>query len=186
MNSSEKSTSKKILFIDYLPADLKETTGNNWRVVFRVRIPGTEKMKIFKRRVPKHSNKTLRKKMAIKMCNEINKKLEKGWSPFFDGIAENEFKTFPSVLKMYIDQAERKAKDGLIRKDSYRAYNSFTNNIRQYLEEKKLTKMFAAQFDKKFVLNFLDYIYYERKRTARTHNNYLSFSTQLVIFMTEV
>lgn len=82
METSQKTTSKKLLFVDYIPADLKETSGDNWRVVFSVKVPGEEKLKRFKRRVPKHSNKTLRKKIATKMYNEINKKLEKGWSPF--------------------------------------------------------------------------------------------------------
>ncbi|MBW2962803.1 phage integrase SAM-like domain-containing protein [Mesonia aestuariivivens] len=185
MDTSQKTTSKKILFVDYIPADLKETSGENWRVVFSVKIPDKEDLKRFKRRVPKHSNKTLRKKIATRMCNEINKKLEKGWSPFYEGIADHEFKKLVKVLDFYIDQAERKANDGLIRLDSYRAYNSFSNNIKQYLTEKNIGEMFVAEFDKKFVLEFLDYIYYERKRSARTHNNYLSFLNQLAIFMTD-
>lgn len=111
--------------------------------------------------------------------------MKKDGRPFYDGISNNEFKTLEKVLDFYINQAERKANDGLLRKESYRAYKSFTNNIKQYLKEKDLNKMFAAQFDKKFIIDFLDHIYYERKRSARTHNNYLSFLNQLAIFMTD-
>ena len=43
--------------------------------------------------------------------------------------------------------------------------------------------MFTVEFDKKFVLGFLDHIYYERKRSARTCNNYLGFINLLGGFM---
>ena len=186
MENPQKNTSaNRTIFLDYIPADLKETSGENWRIVFSVKIPGQEKFKRFKRRVPKHSNKTVRKKIATRMSNNINRKLESGWSPFFDGVGVNEFKTLQSVFETYLKQAQRKVDDKLLRKDTFRAYASFISNIQQYLQEKDLKNMFVVEFNRKFVLEFLDYIYYERKRTARTHNNYLLFLNQLAIFMNE-
>ena len=184
MTTSQKNDSSKI-FIDWIPAELKYTSGENWMIVYFVRKPGTDKMKRFRNRVKKISNKSERKRLAKRMCADINEKLKSGWTPFYEGKTTNKYRLFTEALELYMSQAERKSNDGLIRKDSFRAYNSFSNNINQYLKEKELTKIFAIQFDKEFVLNFLDFIYYERKRTARTHNNYLSFLNQVAIFMTD-
>lgn len=153
MTSFQKNHSS-LPFIDWMPTELQATSGENWLVVYQFKIPGSNKMKRFRHRVKKFHNKTERTRYAKRMCANINDKLQRGWSPFFDGTAQHQFKTFENVIDTYIDQCERKANDGLLRKESYRAYNSFVNNIKDYLKEKELDKMFTVQFDKKFVLNF--------------------------------
>lgn len=185
MPEFKKPSSRNIrVFVDYIPAELKQTQSDDWRVVYYCKIPGKEKLKRFRKRVPKLKNQTERKKLAIRMTSKINEELRRGWSPFFDGAAQNDFQLFADVLDQYIEQAKRRLKDGTIRKDSVRSYVSFANNIKEYIKARN-PKMVAAQFDREFVINFLDYIYFERKRTARTSNNYLSFLTQIGGFMTD-
>ncbi|MDR6300239.1 tyrosine-type recombinase/integrase [Mesonia maritima] len=185
MNTFQKSTSQKILFVDYVPAELKETTSDNWRVVFQVKIPGKEKMKRYKRHVPKISNKRLREQHDKRMCENINRKLARGWSPFYEGYSENEFQLLVNVLDKFIEQSERRFKDNLLRKDTLRSYISFSKNIVVYLKHIEKEKMFTVEFDRAFIIQFLDHIYFEKKRTARTSNNYLSFCNQLAIFMVD-
>lgn len=185
MPNSEKFTSNKRLFIDYVPAELKQTAGNDWRVVFYVKKPGKEKLKRFRRRVPPLKNKIERERLAKRMCANINEKLLEGWSPFYEGSGQNSYKSFISVLDQFLQQNKRKLKDQMIRKDSYRAYLSFTNNIKKYLEETSKEKMLAVEFTRSFAIQFIDHIYFERKRSARTSNNYLSFLNQIGIFMEE-
>lgn len=170
------------LFIDYIPAELKQTQSDDWRIVYYCKIPGKEKLKRFRKRVPNLQNKTLRRKLAKKICEKINRELAEGWSPFFDGKRQGDFQLFSNILKQFVDQAKRKLKDGSIRKDSLRSYVSFSNNINSYIN-KKNPQMMAAEFDRHFIIDFLDYIYFEKKRTARTSNNYLSFLNQVGIFM---
>lgn len=175
MSKLQKNNSSTQLFIDYVPAELKTTSGKSWRVVFYCKEPGTEKMKRFRRRVKPLSNKNDRKKLGKLMCVEINKKLQEGWTPFYEGSTKNGYKPFSDILNGLIEQFERQERDNLLRKDSLRSYKSFSSNILNYLKEKDKEKMFGVEFDHAFVVNFLDYIYYERKRSARTSNNYLSF-----------
>lgn len=185
METSQKSKISAIPFIDYVPAEVKETTGENWRVVFYVRKPGTNEMQRFRRRVKKISNKQQRMRYAKRICANINSKLENKWTPFQDTLGKHEYQPFSEALKLFMKQGERKHKDKLMRHDTLRSYTSYVNNIKKYLKEKGRSEMFTIEFNKKFVLDFLDYIYYERKRSARTSNNYLSFLSTLSTFMVD-
>ncbi|PZW41635.1 phage integrase family protein [Mesonia algae] len=185
LSQNSNSTAHKEIFLDFEPAEIGGLSGSDWRIYFRVKVPGEQKMKLFRRRVKKYSNKTVRMRYAKRMCAEINKKLEKGWSPFFDGYADNEFYRLIDVLDKFLKQAERKLNDNLLRKDTYRSYSSYAKNIEEYLKLKGLEDLFTVQFDRSFIIEFLDHIYYDKKRTARTSNNYLSFCSQLCVFMVD-
>ncbi|TXK71972.1 site-specific integrase [Mesonia sp. K4-1] len=184
-NQNSHSATHKEIFLDFEPAEIGGLNGNDWRIYFRVKVPGEQKMKLFRRRVKKYSNKTVRMRYAKRMCSEINKKLEKGWSPLFDGYADNEFFKLVDVLEKFLGQAERKLNDNLLRKDTYRSYTSYAKNIEGYLKERGKEDLFTIQFDRTFIIEFLDHIYYDKKRTARTSNNYLSFYSQLCVFMVD-
>ncbi len=183
MESSQKNNPTKIPFIDFVPAEVKETTGDNWRIVFYARKPGTNEMKRFRRRVKKIAGNQNRMRYARRICAEINKKLYEGWSPFINDYAKKEYQPFLKVLDLYLEQVERRCKDNLLRPDSLRAYTSYTKNLKEYLTLKGKSHLFTVEFDKKFILDFLDYIYFERKRTARTSNNYLAYCNLLSTFM---
>ncbi len=173
----------KIPHIDFVPAQIKETKGENWRIVFYVRKPGTNEMQRFRRRVRKIQGKRSRMRYAKRICSEINGKLNDGWSPFIEGQSRDEYRMFSDVMAMFLEQCERKVIDGNLRPDSLRAYESYVNNIFNYLKKRGKSEMFAIEFTKKFVIDFTDYIYFEKKRTARTSNNYLSFCSILANFM---
>lgn len=184
MHISKKSTSQNLLipFIDFVPAEVKETSGENWRIVFYSKKPGTNEMQRFRRRVKKVAGKTARMQYAKRICTEINNKLAEGWSPFINEYSKNEYVLFRKVIDQFIEQTKRKEKDGLLRKDTLRAYTSFAKNVLDYIKKEGRGEMFSVEFNKKFAVNFLDYIYFERKRSARTSNNYLSFLGMLAEF----
>lgn len=183
METSQKTSPSKVPFIDFVPAEVKETSGENWRIVFYARKPGTNEMIRFRRRVKKISGQQNRMRYAKRICAEINNKLYEGWSPFINEYAKHEYRLLSEVLNLYMEQTERKCRDGLLRPDSLRAYTSYTKNLRDYMKLKGKETLFTVEYDKKFVLGFLDYIYFERKCSARTSNNYLAYCNLLATFM---
>lgn len=184
MTDSEKLPSgNHRLFIDYVPAELKQIDNDDWRVVYYCRVPGKDRLKRFRKRVPPLKNQKERERLARILCQKINDELRKGWSPFVDYAGKNEYKRFDVVMKQFIDQAERRLKDKTIREESIRSYRSFVKNILDYMKYKKLENMLVVDFDRTFVIDFVDYIYFKKKRTARTSNNYLSFLNTLAIFL---
>jgi len=180
----EKSKSY-IPFIDYVPADLKISPSNGWQVVFYVRIPGSSKMKRYRRRVKKIEGKSARTKYAKRICENINRKLERGWSPLRDGSAKNEFKLFKDVIGQFLDQAERRHKDKVLRADTLRSYKSYARVFLKWLDDTGRDQLLTVEFTKTLVIEFLDHIYFDKKRSPRTANNYLAFINQFAFFMVD-
>lgn len=179
MQSPQNSLPHNIPFIDYVPAEIKETAGENWRIVFYARNPDSDQMQRFRRRVKKVSGIQQRMHYAKRICIEVYSKLQEGWSPFH----EKEYQMLTEIMNLFIEQCERRFRDNLLRKDSLRSYISYSQNIINYLKATGRTEMFTVEFTKKFVLEYLNYIYFEKKRTARTSNNYLAFCNLLATFM---
>lgn len=182
-NSENLNSGNHRLFIDYIPAELKQTQNGDWRVVYYYKIPGQEKMKRFRKRVPPIKNKKERHRLAMLMCENINAELRKGWNPLTDFVGQSQYKRFDIILNQFIAQAERRIKDGTIRKDTLRSYHSFIKIIQNYMKQRKLEDMLVVDFNRAFIIDFVDYIYFEKKRTARTSNNYLAFFNTLGVFL---
>lgn len=174
-----------IVFIDYEPAEVKETSGSNWRIVFRCRIPGTSKMKRFRRRVKPMDDRRMRMKYARRICVEINKKLERGWSPFVDQYSSKEYRLLSEALSEYKRNCEIQAERGQLRPDTTRSYLSQIKQLQQYCKLTNQEEVFSINFNRGFVRHYLDYIYYDKKRSPRTVNNYLHFCSQFANFLVE-
>ncbi|WP_341199787.1 tyrosine-type recombinase/integrase [Croceibacter atlanticus] len=180
----EKSKSH-VPFIDYVPAELKITPSNGWQVVFYVRIPGSSKMKRYRRRIKKIKGHNARNRYARRICENINRKLDCGWSPLRDGSAKNEFKLFKEVLGKFLDQAERRLNDKVLRSDTLRSYRSYAKMFLKWLDDTGRTQLLTIEFTKPLVIEFLDHIYFDKKRSPRTSNNYLAFLNQFGFFMVD-
>lgn len=185
MENIQKTPAFKIPFIDFVPAEVKETAGDNWRIVFYAKKPGTDKMERFRRRVKKLDGYQIRMRFAKRICAEINNKLYEGWSPFKDYYARNEYKLLSEVMDLFLEQCKRRLKDNLFRPDSLRSYTSYINNLKEFMKTTGKAEMFTVEFNKKFILDFLDHIYFYKKRSARTSNNYLAFCNLIASFMVD-
>lgn len=146
---------KTCFYIDYYVPDPEK----DWRLT-RKRI----KLNSFK-------NKRERDQYAKKLCQDINTKLAEGWNPLLEDKATNGFEYLDVAIDKY---ALLKMQKG--RADSIRAYTSFIQNFKAYLENKfPRRRLYVISFDRKMASDFLYHIYVERGNGPRTHNNYLSF-----------
>lgn len=172
MDKTTKNTPKRIAFIDYKPAELRD--NKSWYIEYYAKNPQTEKLDRFRNRVPKMKSVQERRKYAKKMVLTINQKLESGWSPFYEN-PNNQYKSLTDGLELYLKKLEKEVQDGIKRPDTLRAYKSFVSNLQRYIEEKHLDIKFLLNIDFFFVNNFLDYIYYEKNNSPSTYNNYLTY-----------
>ncbi|WP_445718002.1 tyrosine-type recombinase/integrase [Flavobacterium sp.] len=180
MPNSQKNNShvNSTAFISFRPAEL--CIGTQWVVVYYAKNPLSEKMERFRVYVPAVKSQTERKKLGKKMVLEINNKLYSGWLPYYSDVKSSEFKTFEYCKEKFLEQNEKDVKTGLKRIDTLRTYRSFLKMIDLYAKEKKLELKLALHLNKEFVVNYLDWILYERNNTARTHNNHLDFIATFV------
>ncbi|MGQ2982135.1 tyrosine-type recombinase/integrase [Flavobacterium sp.] len=177
------SRAKAREFVDYIPAELR--INQDWLIVFYAKNPVTGKLERERRRVPKLKNLKERRKVAKKMEAEINRKLEEGWHPALEQNGQNSFRPFRECVDKFLDYTQRDVKKQVKSEDTFRTYKSFLNMIATYMEEKKITLTFALEFNKSFIVDYLDWIYYDRENSPRTYNNHLNFIITFCTFLIE-
>lgn len=59
-----------------------------------------------------------------------------------------------------------------MKKSTYASYTSYMNVFSQYVKKRPFKVVYAYQFNKGLVSDFLDYMYFEQEVSARTRNNY--------------
>ena len=78
------------------------------------------------------------------MANAINIKLQNGWSPFYEK-PNNQYKFLKDTIDIFLKQTEKEVKDGIKRPDTLRAYKSFLDIFKKYMEEKKIALKFLVE-----------------------------------------
>lgn len=166
------SRNKSVAFIDYKPAELR--MNKDWMIVYYAKNPVNGKLECQRLRVPSISSKTERIKHGKKIVLEINNRLAEGWSPFLEETGKN-YKTFKEVVDAFLKNLKKQLKDGVVREDTLRTYNSNLNLFQQFFIEKRIKITFAIEINKKLCVQYLDWVYIERNNSPRTRNNHLGF-----------
>ena len=157
-----------MLFIDYLPAELKPCKSR-WYVQYYVKNPATGKLQRKTIKVNRIKSVTERRKYAKKLVVEINKKLETGWNPFFEQEAPRSYTKLVDALQYYLRHKQKELKS----KDSIRTYKSHVEILTNYVADiKKTPDLLVISFDAYYVREYMDYLYTERNIGGKTYNNY--------------
>ena len=117
------------------------------------------------------------------IIERLTDQLMHGWNPW---IADNvsELTKFSESLSAYENFVERMFSGGNFRKQTYARYKSNINVLREYASNIKPI-YYTYQYNKRFCVDFLDYIFIERNNCAQTRNNYLVFLKVLSGFFVE-
>lgn len=125
-----------------------------------------------------------RKQYATECINRFADLLREGWNPWINSDPDN-LQLFSDALDRYEEHILKNLTNGIFRKQTYDDYKSKIKIIRLYLEKMKKPIRYMFQFDKKFCVDFLDYIYLDRNNGAQTYNNYLNFLRTLSQWLVE-
>lgn len=169
------------LFIDYVPAELRE--NKVWRIIYYVKHPITGKLQIKNPRVKPLKSITERRKLAKRMIIEINNRLASGWNPFYDNKGAKEFVKLHEVIDLFLKRTKIEFVDNNLRIDTYKTYKSQINVLKTYLELKNVSEMMCFKFNQEFVGEYLDWVRYDKGCSARTRDNYLGFLRTLCSFL---
>lgn len=174
MPKNEKNTSSRIIYVDYKPAVLQKGQNDQWRIVFFAKVPAQNEFKRFRKRVPPLSPTREREKYAKKMIAAINQKLDNGWSPFYED-TNVKYKSVEYCAELFLKMQQREVEEGVKRTDTLRSYKSFLDLFLKYLKDKKLMLKFVIEIDTYIIQNYLDFLFFEKRNSARTYNNHLKF-----------
>ena len=164
--------SRAVLFLDYTTAELRK--GKDWLIVYYVKNPITEKLERQRLRVPKRKSLKLMEREGKRIVDEINRRLQSGWNPYFES-NETFYAKFDEVCERFLNENKVELQKSEKREDTYRSYKSFFSIFNAFLEAKSVKIKFIFEFNKIIMSNYLDYIYYDRSVSNRTYNNHLNF-----------
>ena len=180
VNIKKNKGLKSSLFVNYKPAELR--VGTQWLVVYYAKNPTTKEMQRFRVLIPSMKSQSERMKHGKKIKAEINRKLAEGWLPFYTESFDSNFKTYQFCKDKFLEQFASDIKRGYRRPDTERTYKSYFSMIELFTKRKKLPLNFIFEMNKVFVINYLDFILYDRNNTPRTYNNHLGFIKSFLAF----
>lgn len=169
-----------LLISNYLPATLKEWKSG-WQIEFSALNPYSDRLERIRIRYQKIrkriGNDTLARQQGKLYCDALNRKLESGWCPFSQPKTEptKQFHKLNEILDLFLKEKEVDFSNGVFSFDSMRTYRSQIAILREWLLSNKKDRISIIQFNQDIANEYLDYIYYEKKLSPRTWNNYLKF-----------
>jgi integrase len=127
--------------------------------------------------------KAERRRYANDLIVRITEKLRRGWNPWIASEDSKGYSMFTDVCDHYDKLITKKAKDGIYRPDTYTTNMSYIRNLRKYNEGLRIPITYIYQFDRHYVIDFLEHIYIDRKNSAQTRDNYLGWLKGFVNFL---
>ena len=158
-----------IPMVAFKPAELR--IGTDWLIVYYAKDPQSDKLVRFRNRVPKMSNKKERLRFAQKMIETLNEQLYSGWSPYMGNLTE--VKTIDYCFDYYLKTLSKELSDGVKRKSTCNNYKHFITAFTEYLSIYQKNVKFISDISTLICDHFLDRIYIEKEKSARTYNFYL-------------
>ena len=150
-------------------------TGVEWYVGFMAFDPARNEMRRKKVKVNFIESIGKRRKYADGLMKRLIKKLEDGWNPWIEAENEKAYHTFADVCQRYRTYIAKLLKDDILREDTHRDYISKLKNIEEWNAQRKTPIVYAYQFNREFITDFLEEVYVVRENSAVTRNNYLTF-----------
>lgn len=153
-------------------------TGDKHYVDFYIKDPATGKFRRKKYHLDSVRSKRERKSVATELITELTRKLRSGWNPFAENGSARSATKLEEIFERYIRHVSQDC-----RRKTIHCYTSRVNVLREYMSTLSAPPVYAYQFTREFVIDFLDWVYFDREVTPRTRNNYMNWCYGFCEFM---
>ena len=154
--------------LQYTPPVYRETQGCSF-IEFYAYDPAMGKMRRKRIKTNRIKGVLKRRQYVRDLIKRICEQLHRGWNPWIAKDA-TDLCIFEEALGRYEAHIEKMLASGYFRKETYSGYKSYVKILREYI--KKVNPLYYVyQFDRKFCVAFLDYVFVERDNGAQTRNN---------------
>ena len=134
--------------------------------------PVSDRMKRKKYMLDRQKRSSERYIMAAMLITNITQRLIQGWNPWVRNDSTRHMTVFADVLTAYRQYVEALETKGTLRHKTAYDYLSRLGSLETYIQECHVGIRFAYQFDRTFVVDFLDYLILDKDVSATTRNNY--------------
>ena len=160
-------------------------TGKNWYVDFFAYDPVSDGMKRKKYMLDRVGKASERRIMATLLIANLTQRLIKGWSPWVRDDSTRHMTPFADVMAAYRDSvAARETKGTLKHKTAY-DYLGRVRSLETYIEECHVAIRFVYQFDRTFIVDYLDYLILDKDVSATTRNNHRTWLSTFCAWLAE-
>ncbi len=160
-------------------------TGKNWYVDFMCFDPISQSMRRKKYMLDGIKNKSQRYTRAAELITTITYKLQSGWNCWSETDDTRHYTTMKTAMDLYMRQLDKQHKTGSVREKTWLTYKTYFATFTQWMKECPLFITYVYQFDKRVIMDFLDYVFQDRDVSARTRNNYRGWLYTLAEWMIE-
>lgn len=169
--------------MSYTLPEYKE--GKDCHIAFYAFDPASGVMKRKKIRLNSIKSKTARKKYASGVVHRLTTQLENGWNPWIEAENSMAYHLFEAVTDSYSTYIQKLFNDDGLREHTLYDYSNKLNMLKQWNRNQKVPITYIYQVDKRFINDFLDYVYIERNNSIRTRNNYLIWMKTFCGYLTQ-
>lgn len=160
-------------------------TGKNWYVDFFAYDPVSDGMKRKKYMLDRTKSRTDRRKLASLLISNLTQRLIKGWNPFIRNDSTRHMTPFGEVLQNYRDYVSAMEAKGTLKDKTAYDYLCRVKSLEGYLEECHVGIRFAYQFDRSFIVDYLDYLILDKDVSATTRNNHRTWLSTFCTWLVE-
>lgn len=163
--------------LTYIPATLKE--NKSWYIEYYFRLPDGNMRRVrenLNRAIKRFKTKSEKRLYANQQVQEINRKLQLGWTPLVEkAITVSRFAatSWDDVYLSYNDYICRQEKNGNLRHGTKLTYSSFINIFNNYNKEGNLSPIkYIYELNHEQCLAFLEWAINVRKVSFETRDSY--------------
>lgn len=166
-----------------LPANIKAythptlSTGKSyWYISFYAFDPASAQMKRKRVRIsPKFKKVSERRQYANDLLERISQELQKGWNPWVQFSAPEQYATWQEVCDAYRHYIAKCKADDILRERTWKGYVSFLDNLRRWNDSQPKPIAYAFQCDQKFLNRFVDWLWLDKGLCVKTRDNYVAW-----------
>ena len=167
---SNTHTSRKVVLPYTMP---KLHTGKQWYVDFSCLDPLTQTMRRKKYMLDHIKGVRSRRIYAAELIAALTYKLRQGWNVWASEDSDSRhYVSLEAALDLYCRNLLKQKNAGSLRERTWHTYMSYYRTWRSWLDGLPHKIYYVYQMDKPLIIDFLDYVFYDKEVSARTRNNY--------------
>ena len=145
----------------------------------------TGKLKRKKYMLDRTKSRTDRRKLAALLISNLTQRLIKGWNPFIRNDSSRHMTPFDEVLQNYRDYVSAMEAKGTLKDKTAYDYLCRVKSLEGYIEECHVGIRFVYQFDRSFIVDYLDYLILDKDVSATTRNNHRTWLSTFCTWLVE-
>ena len=174
-NITGRESLKELISFTYPRLYKGKSMNADWYVGFYAFDPSVGQMRRKRIKINYIKKVTDRKRYATALINRINQQLDCGWNPWIAEKHGKAYHRFSDVCQSYRAYITKMCNEGNYRPETFTGYASYLRNLENWNAQRRVPITYIYQFNRGFLIEFLDHIFLERNNCAQTRNNYLVF-----------